>query len=135
MIVGDFDVPRCTIVPHKGEPPLIVDADTVLILTIPAQDFQAVARRNAQIVELIGGIQHQKLRAKVALNLRRKPAHRIACKDRSRALVREAFDHATKRPVTRYALSMPRGRSLDEPPGRANARPMINSATPRFHVY
>jgi hypothetical protein len=109
MIVGDFDVPRCAIVPHKAEPPLIVDADTVLTLTISAQDFQAVARRHAQIVELTRGIQQQKLRAKAALNLRRKPAHRMACKDRSRALVREAFDHAIKRTVTRYALSMPAG--------------------------
>lgn len=78
MTVGDFDVPRCAIVPYKAEPQLIVSADTVLTLTISAQDFQAVARRHAKIVKLARGVQHQKLRAKAALNLRRKPAHRIA---------------------------------------------------------
>src|SRR5258708_35089739 len=103
MRAGHFAPPPCPTVQKKGKPPLIVDADTVLTLTIPAQDFQAVARRHAKIVGLTRGIQHQKLRPKVALNLRREPAHRIACKDRSRALVREAFDHATKRTVTRYA--------------------------------
>jgi hypothetical protein len=85
MIVGDFDVPCCAVVPHKAEPPLIVDADTVLTLTISAQNFQTVARRRAEIVELTRGIQRQKLRADPALKLGRKPAHRIARKDRSSA--------------------------------------------------
>jgi hypothetical protein len=85
MIVGDFDVPCCAVVPHKAEPPLIVDADAVLTLTISAQNFQTVARRRAEIVELTRGIQRQKLRADPALKLGRKPAHRIARKDRSSA--------------------------------------------------
>jgi hypothetical protein len=52
MIVGDFDVPCCAIPPRKAEPPLIVDADAALALTIPAQSLHTVAWRHAQIVEL-----------------------------------------------------------------------------------
>jgi hypothetical protein len=37
VIVGQLDVPRRTISPHEAEPPLVVDADTVLTLTVAAQ--------------------------------------------------------------------------------------------------
>ena len=93
MIVGHLDVPRGVISPHKAEPPLIVDADTVLTLTVAAQSLKVIAGRYAKIVELFGGINRQKLRACAPLNLRRKSPHSVACKDRGRALVREAPDH------------------------------------------
>jgi hypothetical protein len=67
MIVRNLDVPRRAIPPYEAEPPLIVDADTVLALTVAAQTLQTVARRHAQIFDLPRGIDSQKLRAGGAL--------------------------------------------------------------------
>ena len=63
MIVGDLDIPGRAIAPYKAEPPLIVDANAVLALTIAAQSLQPVTGRHPQIVQLPGGINGQKLRA------------------------------------------------------------------------
>ena len=84
MIVGDLDIPGRAIAPYKAEPPLIVDANAVLALTIAAQSLQTVTGRHPQIVQLPGGINAQKLRAGAPLNLYRKPSHPVARKDRSR---------------------------------------------------
>jgi len=73
MIVGDLDIPGRAIAPYKAEPPLIVDANAVLALTIAAQSLQTVTGRHPQIVQLPGGINGQKLRAGAPLNLYRKP--------------------------------------------------------------
>ena len=73
MIVGDLDIPGCAISPYKAEPPLIVDANAVLALTIAAQSLQTITGRHPQIVQLPGGITGQKLRAGAPLNLHRSP--------------------------------------------------------------
>ena len=43
MHCDDFDVPCRTFVPGEADPPLIVDADTVLPASIAVQEFKAVA--------------------------------------------------------------------------------------------
>ena len=56
MIVGYLNLPSRAISPYKAQPPLIVDANTALTMTVAAQGFQTVAGRHRQIVELPGGI-------------------------------------------------------------------------------
>jgi hypothetical protein len=51
VVVHDLDVVGSRGCPHKTDPILIVDADTVLASTIPRQSFQSVAWRHAQIFE------------------------------------------------------------------------------------
>lgn len=56
MIVHDFDVRRAGICPHKAQPPLLVDAYTVLTASIPGQGFQAIARWDGEAFQSNGGI-------------------------------------------------------------------------------
>ncbi len=47
--------------PDKAHAPLVVDADAVLPLSVAQQRLQAVARRNAQVVQRRSPIQHGQL--------------------------------------------------------------------------
>ncbi len=71
VIVDDLDIEGVTIAPDKTDPPLVVDANTVLARTIARQTFQAIARRNAQIVQSGGAIKHSQLASGDSLNLSR----------------------------------------------------------------
>jgi hypothetical protein len=51
MAVDNLDVIRITLIPNKAHSPLIVDSNAVLPLSIPTQGFQAVSRRNPEIIE------------------------------------------------------------------------------------
>lgn len=93
MIVDNFDIEGFAIPPHKAYPPLIVDADTVLALTVTRQRLQSVAWRLAQIVELLCCVDHQQLRPSPLLNRRRQTAHGVACEDCGGAFIAEALDH------------------------------------------
>ena len=69
MIVGDFDLVALAIVPHEADAPLVVDPDAVLTRPLPLQGFQAIRRRNAQVVESLGRVEHSQLPACKYLNL------------------------------------------------------------------
>jgi hypothetical protein len=51
VVVGNLDIMGVAVPPAEAEAPLIVDADGVLPIPIPGQLFQAIARRNAQVLE------------------------------------------------------------------------------------
>ncbi len=71
MIVDNLDVEGVTIAPDKTDPPLVVDANTVLARTIAGQTFQAIARRNVQIVQSGRAVKHSQLASGDSLNLSR----------------------------------------------------------------
>ena len=74
VIVDDLDIERVTIAPDKTDPPLVIDANTVLARTIARQTFQAIARRNAQIVQSGRAVKHSQLASGDSLNLSRQPS-------------------------------------------------------------
>src|SRR5438105_1789793 len=53
VVVNDLYVgrPRRAIMPFKADPPLIVDADTVLALAVPAQCLEPVPGQSGEIAE------------------------------------------------------------------------------------
>ena len=57
MVVRYFDFVSIAIAPLKANAPLIIDAQAVLAGAVTGQLFQTIAGRDAQIVELFGGIQ------------------------------------------------------------------------------
>src|ERR1700722_1393607 len=61
VVVDDFHVPCRAFAPFEANPPLIVDADTLLSAPVTVQSFEAIARRQAQIVELFSGVDGEKL--------------------------------------------------------------------------
>jgi|KBSSwiStaDraftv2_1062776.scaffolds.fasta_scaffold15201_5 hypothetical protein len=56
MIVNDLDLVRVTISPPKADPPLIVDANTVLPDAIAFELLEAVPRRHPEIVQRFGRV-------------------------------------------------------------------------------
>ena len=61
VIVHDLDVGGSGVGPDEADPPLLVDPDAVPSCPIPAECFQAVARRHPKVVERFCGVQHHQL--------------------------------------------------------------------------
>jgi hypothetical protein len=59
VVIDDFDLarPRVAFRPFKANPPLVVDANTVLPLTIAFERFQPGARKAAQRLQVRGSLQ------------------------------------------------------------------------------
>jgi hypothetical protein len=49
MIVDDINIVCIALAPYKAEPPLVVDPDAVLSLSIAVQGFQTISRRSYQV--------------------------------------------------------------------------------------
>ena len=71
MVIGDLDVPCFAIPPDETDPPLIVDANTVLAPAITPECLEAVARWRAQIITPNSRVNHQNLRSSAPLDLQR----------------------------------------------------------------
>ena len=52
VVINNFDLVGVSIAPHETDPPLIVDANAVLSLSISVQRLQTVTRRSSQISQL-----------------------------------------------------------------------------------
>jgi len=59
MIVNNLDLAGVAGLPAKTNTPLIVDPNTVLALSISAEFFKTIARRNTQVVERFRSIEKQ----------------------------------------------------------------------------
>jgi len=93
VIVDNLNIPSRAATPFEAYPPLIVDADAVLPAPVAVQSFETIAGRNAQIVELLRGVDGKKLRSGPALNLIRQSPDHVAAKQRGRSLVGKALNH------------------------------------------
>ncbi len=58
MIIDNLDAGRSSASPDKTQPPLLVDADAVLAMTITAQGFEAVIGWNSEILERCCAVKH-----------------------------------------------------------------------------
>lgn len=68
MVVYDFDVVGIAGLPFEANPPLIVDADTVLAFANTPELFQSIPRRHPQVRDLVGGVEHQELTERTPLH-------------------------------------------------------------------
>lgn len=68
MIINNFDIICVTAAPDEAYPPLIVDSDTVLPLSISVQCLQMIGGRNSQGIKLCSSMQHIELDGSFPLN-------------------------------------------------------------------
>jgi hypothetical protein len=61
VVVHDFDVDRANARPYEADSPLVVDANTVLTLSITLQCLKAIARWRFQKVQSLGCIELSQL--------------------------------------------------------------------------
>src|SRR5690606_13087556 len=61
VVVDDPDVVRIAIMPAKAHAPLVVDPDAVPAPEVALQSLQAVRRRNPQVLQTRGVVEHAQL--------------------------------------------------------------------------
>ena len=93
VVVNDRDVMRVSVAPDKAHAPLVVDTDAVLAGSIAAQLLQAIARRDAEVVERFRRVDSDELPEHDPAQLSRVPPHRIAGEEAFGVAVAEAPDH------------------------------------------
>jgi len=93
MVIDDRHVVGVAVPPGETNPPLVVHADTVLPGAIAAQFFQAIAGRDAKVVECLRGVDRDELAEHHPPQLGRVPANRLAGEEAFRVAVAEALDH------------------------------------------
>ncbi len=116
MIVGDFYIEGIAVFPAEAYPPLIVDPDAVLTLSITGQLFEAIPRRDSQIGQSIGGVKHEKLLQSRAEDVPRELSRAFSLEDQFGLWVFEAPNHSTiitrrVNTVKRYVSFYPHGPS------------------------
>jgi hypothetical protein len=68
MIVDNLNLLR-TILPHKTDSPLVIDADAPLSGAVALQRFQPVARQAGQVAQPCGAVQVDQLALRCLLDL------------------------------------------------------------------
>ena len=61
MIIDDLHLVSVTLSPLETDAPLIVDSDAVLTPTVTLKFLQAIAGRNAQVLQRLRVVQHYEL--------------------------------------------------------------------------
>jgi hypothetical protein len=58
MIIDDLNIMNVSVMPGKANPPLVVNAYTVLPFALSVQRFEMVARGNPQRFQIHDGVEH-----------------------------------------------------------------------------
>lgn len=95
MIVGDLHIVGVTISPAKANPPLIVDPDAVLALSISGELFEAVSRRHSEIAQQVSCVKQEELLQGHPVNTLWEPFRALAIEDSLGLWVIEAPNHRT----------------------------------------
>lgn len=80
MIINKRGVPRFAFPPHEANPPLIVDANTVLSHSIAFQSLKSITRRHTQILKSHCGVKYLKFGPRAALNMLGDAFHHVTRK-------------------------------------------------------
>ena len=92
MVVHDLDVLRFAVLPHEADPILVIDPDAMLRSPITAKGLEVIARKRAQVVESLGGVQLRQLALSDPSNVP-EPTRRVPLKQRLGVSVPEGPDH------------------------------------------
>ena len=93
MVVDDLDIASVSVRPPEAYSPPIVDADTELAFSVSRKLFESVARRYAEIIEGLCGVQHVQLYQRSPLDVRREFPGPFPLKHRLCVAVPKAPDH------------------------------------------
>ena len=69
MVIDDFRTMSAILKPHETYPPLIVNTDAVLSLSVVLQRLKTIPRRHSQAVQLCCGVQLKKLSTRNPLDV------------------------------------------------------------------
>jgi len=78
VVIHYFNVPCFAFAPPEADPPLIVNADTMLTASITVQGFKAVAWWDPKVVKLLCCVDGKKFGSGAALDLVGNTPNRVA---------------------------------------------------------
>ena len=91
MIIDDLDVVGVTVPPCEADPPLVVDANGILVRPVAAQLFQSVAGNVSKVIETAGSVEGQELVERTTLDVARnsleRPPKRFAVSREAKPLI------------------------------------------------
>ena len=93
VIVNNLDLPGIAITQGETNAPLRVDANAMLPKPVPAQNFQPVAGRDPQVIEVTSRVNRDQFGTSPLLNLRGQSANGMACEDGRSVLAGKTLDH------------------------------------------
>jgi hypothetical protein len=74
VVINDLDLVRIAILPAEADPPLVIHADAVLPCSIAFELLEAIAWRDAKVIEGFGGIDGDEFTEHDATEIGRIPA-------------------------------------------------------------
>ena len=92
MVVDDLNLFRAAIAPYETNPPLVIDADRMLSLTVAFERLKPIAGWLTQIIQRAGIIEQQQLTACLPL-YGTKARHILVPQQARRGCVPERADH------------------------------------------
>jgi len=93
VVIDNDDVKRIPILPAKADAPLIVDANAVLTGAVAFELLQTVAGRDAEVFELLRGINQREFAQHQTLELAGKATHKFATEQSLAVPIGETLDH------------------------------------------
>jgi hypothetical protein len=93
MIIDYLDLVDVALVPNKADSPALIDSDTILAMAVSLESFQAVSRRNAQIIEGSRLVEHAQFAQGASLNFRRQFSRWFPVKELLSVFIQELFYH------------------------------------------
>jgi hypothetical protein len=61
MVVDDFNLKDMAIIPAETNSPLVIHSNAVLPFPVTLESFEPICRRNSEIIQTFGSIQHREL--------------------------------------------------------------------------
>lgn len=101
VVVDDLHVLWTCVGPAEADSPLLVDSNAVLAFPISFQLLQTVVGWDLQIVQVLGGVEKQRLPVSRSLQLRTKQLGAFPCPNPFRLFVGEGSEHFLKYNVSR----------------------------------
>jgi hypothetical protein len=93
VIIYDLDIERVAVFPPETNPPLVVDANTMLARAVALEFLQTVAGWHPEVDQLFGGVDEPELAQDGAVELRRESADWFTPEQPLGILISEALDH------------------------------------------
>lgn len=118
MVVADFNVVCATVFPDEADSVLIIDADAVLTFTVTDQLLQTVTRRDAQVVNVGGGINEQQFLVGGSRQIRPDALDEVPIPHLAGIAVFERSDHATNTNAWQYYCPTRLARGARRPSAR-----------------
>jgi hypothetical protein len=93
MVIDDFNCKGLSVFPFEANPPLVIYSDTVLILAVSFQFFQAIPRRQPEIFDRVRRVKKKQFSKGQPVERRGKPPRSLSLEDRLGDRAFEAADH------------------------------------------